>query len=281
MTAIISTAYSRLLGDELRRLRESCTTFTGREMAVHLGWDPSKVSNIELGKVRATEVDLVQFMATCDKNLRYFEDFRDRYRNAFDPCVVPRADNLRMIVMSEAMATKIYSYEVMNLHGLVQTERYARSLFIEANLEPPEEIEKYVQARMERQTILRRPYRPECVFYVHELALRRRLGDAQLMKEQHLRLLHRTHVLRIVPDSVSTFRSPFQLFEFGKASPVVYTETDMAQVFAQDTTAVTRATKYFQRLDALALDEEQSRRMLTEYVNGLRDDFDVPSTGAA
>jgi hypothetical protein len=281
MTAIISTAYSRYLGDELRRLRESCTTFNGREMAVHLGWDPSKVSNIERGKVRATEVDLVQFMATCGKDLHHLEEFRARYHNAFDPCVASPSDNLRMLVMAEAMAKKIYSYEVMYVHGLVQTERYARALFVDAHLEPLEDIEKHVKARMDRQTILRRPYRPECVFYVHELALRRRIGDAQLMKEQYLRLLHRTHVFRIVPATASTFHSPCQLFEFGKASPVVYTETDLAQVFAQDSTAVARATRHFERLDAVALDEEQSRSMLMEYASGLRQDFGDPGIGVA
>jgi hypothetical protein len=281
MTAIISTAYSRYLGDELRRLRESCTSFNGRAMAIHLGWDPSKVSNIEHGKARATEVDLAQFMATCGKDLHYLEEFRQRYYKAFDTCVTARSDNLRMIVMSEATATKIYSYDVLTVHGLVQTARYARALFVDAQIEAPEDIEGHVQARMERQTVLRKVYRPECVFYVHELALRRRLGDAQLMKEQYLRLLHRTHVFRIVPDTVSTFHSPYQLFEFGKASPVVYTETDMAQVWAQDATVVARARKHFQRLDAVALGEEQSRSLLMEYVGDLRDELDEPEMGVA
>lgn len=270
MTAILSTPYSRYLGDELRRLRESCTSFNGRAMAVHLGWDPSKVSNIEHGKVRATEVDLVQFMATCGKDLHYVEEFRDRYRNAFDLYFAPRMDNLRTLAMAEAMAEKISSFEIMNVHGLLQTEDYARELFVDGHIiEAPDDIERAVQARMERQTIMRRPNRPECVFYVHELVLRTRLGDAQLMKEQYLRLLHRTHTIRIVPAEVSTFRSSLELFEFGKASPVVYTESDMLQLWAQDAVAIARTKRHFQRLDAVALDVEQSRSKLLEYINSL------------
>ncbi|MGW6930576.1 helix-turn-helix domain-containing protein [Lentzea sp. NPDC054927] len=269
MTAIISTPYSRYLGDELRQLRESCTSFTGRAMAIHLGWDPSKVSNIEHGKVRATEVDLVQFMATCGKDLHYYEEFRDRYYNAFDLYFAPRIDNLRTLAMAEAMAEKIFSFEIVNVHGLLQTEGYARELFIDSHIEAPDDIERHVQARMERQTIMRRPNRPECVFYVHELVLRTRLGDAQLMKEQYLRLLHRTHTFRIVPAEISTFRSSLALFEFGKAAPVVYTESDMLQLWAQDTVAIARTKRHFQRLDAVALDEEQSRHKLLEYINGL------------
>ncbi|RAS64987.1 helix-turn-helix protein [Lentzea atacamensis] len=149
MTAIISTPYSRDLGDELRRLRESCTSFNGRAMAVQLGWDPSKVSDIELGKVRASEIDLVQFLTTCGKDIDFFEEFRRRYHNAFDLYFAQVPDNLRTLAMTEAMATKIFSYKVMTVHGLLQTERYARELFVDSHIEAPEDIEEYVQGRME------------------------------------------------------------------------------------------------------------------------------------
>ena len=216
-----------------------------------------------------TEVDIVQFMATCGKDLHYVEEFRARYHNAFDLYFAPRMDNLSTLAMAEAMAEKIFSFEVMNVHGLLQTERYARALFVDSHIEAPDDIERFVQARMERQTIMRRPNRPECVFYVHELVLRTRTGDAQVMSEQYQRLLHRTHTFRIVPAEVSTFRSSLELFEFGKASPVVYTETDMLQLWAQDIVAIARAKRHFQRLDAVALDEEQSRSKLMEYINSL------------
>lgn len=272
MTAIISTPYSRDLGDELRRLRESCTPFNGRSMAARLGWDPSKVSDIELGKARASEVDLVQYLATCGKDINFVEEFRRRYYNAFDLYFAQENGSLRTLVMTETMATKIISYDVMTTPGLVQTERYARELFVDSHIEAPDDIEEYVRARIERQAIMRRHDRPECEFYVHELALRTRLGDAQLMEDQYLRLLFHTHVLRIVPANISTFRSACVLYEFEKAAPVVFTETDMAQVFAQEKTAVARARRLFQRLDAVALDAEQSRGMLMDYISGLRED---------
>jgi len=55
----------------------------------------------------------------------------------------------------------------------------------------------------------------------------------------------------------------------------------MGQVFAQDTAAVERGRRLFERLDAVALDEEQSRRRLAEYVSGLREDSDDPGTDLA
>ncbi|HEX7303742.1 helix-turn-helix transcriptional regulator, partial [Lentzea sp.] len=90
----ISTAYSRDLGDELRRLRESGTGLTGRALAVQLGWDPSKVSNIEHGRARASEIDLVQYLTLCGKDVDFFEEFRRRYRHAFDLYFVQVPDNL-------------------------------------------------------------------------------------------------------------------------------------------------------------------------------------------
>jgi transcriptional regulator with XRE-family HTH domain len=283
MTAIISTAYSRDLGDELRRIRETCTGFGGRAMAAQLGWDPSKVSNIETGKARASDVDLAQYLATCGKDLDFLQDFGNRYRHAFDLYFAQPPTNLRTLAMVESMATKISAYEVLSIPGLLQTESYARALFIETGYESLEDIDKWVDLRMERQSIWRRPYRPDCVFYMHELALQMRVGDAKVMEDQYLRLLFNAHIVRVVPASVRgvAFHSKCTLFEFGKASPVAYSETDLAKVFAQDSMAITGSRKLFEQLDAVALDEEQSKNKLAEYVSALREDPHDPRTDLA
>lgn len=283
MTAIISTAYSRDLGDELRRLRETCTSLGGRAMAAQLGWDPSKVSNIETGKARASEIDLVQYLTRCGKDLDFLEEFRLRYRHAFDMYFAQVSDNLRTIAMAESMATKITAFDVLTVHGLMQTKPYARTLLTETGRNAEHEIEEFVELRMERQSIWRRPRPPECTFYVHELALQMRLGTAQVMEDQYLRLLFNTHILRIVPAEARTIvlQSKCTLFEFDKAAPVAYTESDLANVFAQDSAAITRSRKLFERLNAVALDEEQSRRKLAEYVSGLREDGHDPRTDMA
>nr|WP_285638011.1 DUF5753 domain-containing protein [Lentzea sp. NBRC 102530] len=241
-------------------------------MAVQLGWDPSKVSDIELGKVRASEVDLVQYLATCGKDIDFINAFRSRYYNAFDLFFAQVPENVRTLAMVEAMATKIMSYDILTIHGLMQAEGYARQLFVDSYIEAPQDIETLVQARIDRQAILRRPNRPECTFFVHELALRMELGDTQVREDQYLRLLFNTHILRVVPANVSAYRSAATLYEFGKASPVVYSETDTAQVYAQDSVAVARTRRLFQRLEAVALDAEQSKRKLAGYVSGLRED---------
>lgn len=272
MTATTSTAYSRDLGDELRRLRQRFTGLRGRALAIQLGWDPSKVSNVEHGKVRASEIDLAQYLTACGQDIDAIEAFRRRYYNAFDTYFAQVPDNLRTLAMTESMATKITSYDVMKVPSLLQTRKYAHQLITETALNTPEDANRLVDLHLERQTVLRRPFRPECLFYIHELALQLHLGDTRVMDEQYHRLLFDTHLLRIVPAHFRTVAAQEKctLYEFDKADPVTYSESDTAQVFAQNDAAVQRARRLFERLDAIALDADQSKSKLTEYVNALR-----------
>ncbi|GAA3670315.1 helix-turn-helix protein [Lentzea atacamensis] len=272
MTATTSTAYSRDLGEELRLLRERCSTLNGRKFAILLGWDPSKVSNIEHGKARASEIDLVQYLTACGKDIDYFNDFLTRYRNAFDPYIAQVPDDLRTLAMAESMATKITWVDVLAVPGLIQTREYADALYRKAGLVPEEKIAGCVKFRMDRQSILRRVNRPECRFYVLERVLQTRVGSDKVMEDQYLRMLFNTHILRIVPDDAITLMAGCALLEFDKAPTLAYSETDLAQVFAQDSLAVDRTTSLFKRLDELALDEEQSKRKLAEYVSRLREE---------
>ena len=269
-----STAYSRDLGDELRRLRETCTDLKGADVAARLGWDPSKVSTIEHGKARPSEVDLVQFLTMCGKDVDFFEDFKRRYRNAFDEYIVQVPDNVRTLAVAEATAKTMLNYDTLTVPGLIQTEQYADARFRAAGVAVEERIPALVRARMDRQTVLRRHDRPNCLFYVHELALRQQVGGAQIMEDQYLQLLFNAHFVRIVPLDVIVNSAGVRLWEYEKAMPIAYSETDLTQVFVQDRGAIARTRLIFNRLAEVALDEEQSRRKLAEYLSPPREDLD-------
>ncbi|MDX8051064.1 helix-turn-helix transcriptional regulator [Lentzea sp. BCCO 10_0798] len=258
MTVTTSTAYSRDLGDELRRLRQRFTGLRGRAMALQLGWDPSKVSNLEHGKIRGSDIDLAQYLTVCGKDIDYFEDFLRRYHNAFDQYLAQMPNNTRTLAMTEAMATGITAYDVLTVNSLLQTPNYARALQA-ATGQPAEDLD--------RQAVMRRPNGPRCVFYLHELALRMRLGTRQVMEEQYVWLLANSAIIRVVPEEAATaaFQSACTLFEFEKAPPLVYAESDLAKVFAQGEAAVERSRRLFDLLDEIALDENQTRRKLAEY----------------
>jgi transcriptional regulator with XRE-family HTH domain len=269
-----STAYSRDLGDELRRLRETCTDLNAAKMAVRLGWDPSKVSNLEHGKARPSEVDLVQFLTLCGKDVDYFEDLKRRYRNAFEEYFVQVPGNLRTLALAESAATKIFSYDVLTVSGLLQTPEYADGVFRRSGFVVEERIPELVQIRIDRQAVLRKHDRPDCVFFLHELALQQRFGDDRVMEDQHLQLLFNAHLIRIVPGDVPAISAGLMLFEFDKAPPVAHHDSDLAKLFVQDPGAIVRTRLIFSRLEEIALNEEQSRRKLAEYVSPPREEFD-------
>ncbi|SDP96169.1 helix-turn-helix domain-containing protein, partial [Lentzea jiangxiensis] len=193
-----STAYSRDLGDELRRLRETCTGLSGNKLAVKLGWDPSKVSTVEHGKARASEIDLIQYLSMCGKDIDFVNDFKRRYRYAFDEYRVQVSGNLRTMTMAESTATRITSYDVLAMPGLLQEPEYSEGIYRMTGLVAEERIPDLVQYRTERQAILRRHDRPTCLFYVHEHALQLQVGNKQVMEDQYARLLFNTHTIRIV-----------------------------------------------------------------------------------
>ncbi len=169
MTVITATACSRALGDELRRLREACTDLGGAQMAMRLGWHPSKVTNIEKGKARASEIDLVQYLTMCGKDIDFFEDFRRQYRNAFDEYIVQVSGNLRTLAFAESTAKTLTRYDTQSVPGLMQTSEYAEGVYRIAGFVAEERIPTLVQFRIDRQAILQRHDRPTCLFYVHEV----------------------------------------------------------------------------------------------------------------
>ncbi|HEX7306522.1 helix-turn-helix transcriptional regulator [Lentzea sp.] len=258
MTTTSSTAYSRDLGDELRRLRQRFTGLRGRGLAVQLGWDPSKISNLEHGKIRASDVDLAQYLTACGKDTAFFEDFLRRYHNAFDPYLAQPADDVRTLTMAEASATRITAYNVLTVNPLLRTPAYERALQTTTGTARPD---------TDRQAVLRRPTHPECVFYLHELALRLRPGHPDVMEAQYVWLQANSSMLRIIPAEATTaaFQSPCTLFEFERATPVVHVESDLTRVFAQDETTVARARSLFDLLDEVALDEHETRRKLAQH----------------
>ncbi|MFD9702063.1 helix-turn-helix domain-containing protein [Lentzea sp. NPDC059081] len=272
MTA--STAYSRDLGDELRRLRETCTGLSGNRLALKLGWDPSKVSTIEHGKARASEIDLVQYLSMCGKDIDFVAEFRRRYQYAFDEYRVQVSDELRTVAMAESTARTITSYSPQSMPGLLQTPEYADGLYRMTGVVTEARIPALVQFRTERQSILRRHDRPSCLFYVHEHALQLQVGSSAIMRDQYTRLSFRTHTLRIVPATAPIAATSCVLWEFEKSRPVAFCETNLAKVFVEDPGAIARTRLLFDRLDEVSLSPEQSRSKLAEYVSRPREGLD-------
>ncbi|SNR56320.1 Helix-turn-helix domain-containing protein [Haloechinothrix alba] len=270
-----STARARELGAELRHARETIG-LSGVEMARRLGWSHSKVSRMESGQRSASEVDTAIYLSSCGVARAELERLLELARQADDgywvrPHGQALPDELRSLVIQESTATSITSFELSRINGLLQTEEYAREIVRNSAAVPTDGVQLRVEARMARQSLLRRYRPPRLLFYVHEQALRLPVGGARVMHEQLLQLVFVTSLphcsIRVVPTATGAhpgLSGPFRLMQDAEHRPMVYVENETASLFLESPEDVSTYRRILARLAELALDEGQSRAWLAE-----------------
>ncbi|MER7044477.1 helix-turn-helix domain-containing protein [Streptomyces jumonjinensis] len=97
---------------------------------------------------------------------------------------------IRELAKLEAQAVERSAYGSHNLHGLLQTEEYARALIgTRRPAHSPDEVERGVAARVARQSLFERSPAPELSFIQEEVTLRRPIGGRMVLRRQLERLL--------------------------------------------------------------------------------------------
>ncbi len=97
---------------------------------------------------------------------------------------------VRDLAQMEARAVELLLYNPVNIHGLLQTPEYARTLFrMRRPRYAEEEIERGVAARVARKSVFERDPAPELSFVQDEWTLRRRLGGTAVLRRQLEHLL--------------------------------------------------------------------------------------------
>ncbi|MEU5437458.1 helix-turn-helix transcriptional regulator [Streptomyces sp. NPDC020719] len=97
---------------------------------------------------------------------------------------------VRELAKLEARAVELQLYSNHNLHGLLQTEEYARALLgVRRPAYLPDELERMVAARMARKSIFGRSPAPDLSFVQEEVTLRRPIGGTMLLRRQLEHLL--------------------------------------------------------------------------------------------
>lgn len=258
-----STARARELGSELRKIRES-TGQSAYEFADIVGWSQSKVSRIETGQRGITEIDIVRYAAYCRATPTEMEDLISRCREAEIPGYW-LSKRLSTLVFHETTATSSVSYDPLVVPGLLQTEAYIKALIARHKL-APKDAQYWVNARMDRQELLRRR---QFGFFVHEQALRLPVVDDQLMNEQMLKLVllaeHPWISIRIVPMAAGAggaFGGEFVLFHFEDAAPLLHFDHGPVSLFLEDHALVESHRERLAAIAEVALDRRQSRELL-------------------
>lgn len=99
------------------------------------------------------------------------------------------------------------AYASIVVHGLLQTEEYARALYgLRRPGYPEDEIERLVAARMARQQVLGQPASPLLTVVQEEAVLRRPVGGKMVLRRQLERLLEvgslRQVEIQVMPTAV-------------------------------------------------------------------------------
>ncbi len=262
------------MGDELRAQRERAG-LKGTELAELLGWSPGTVAHLEAGSRGTSEAQIAYYLGICGTDPATFRRVLDLHGEKNRDCLVRThepglPDELRTLIRHESTATTIYNYESILLPGLLQTAAYAQTLITQSADLRPEEVGVRVRTRMIRQQMLRRPNAPDYVFYVYEPSLRTVVGDRRVMEDQLMHLVltanWRNVSIRVIPHNapVSTsLRGQFMMMDYESHRSVTYVENEVASLFADSPEIVATHRLSLERFDQIALDEEESRSLLT------------------
>ncbi|MFJ1712538.1 MULTISPECIES: Scr1 family TA system antitoxin-like transcriptional regulator [unclassified Streptomyces] len=172
----------------------------------------------------------------------------------------------------EAEAINLYTYECRLLPGLLQSESYARALFL--NQLPAlddEQIERQLAARMERQQLLRERINTDYSFILEEGLFLRRTGGTQVIREAIDHILDlaelRNVEIQIMPqirESHAGLHGPIQLLETPDHKWLGYSEGQMSGQLHADPSVVSVLQMRYARMRSQAHTPEDSVSLLRQ-----------------
>lgn len=262
------------LGEQLSALRERARVSQG-QIADRLGCSVSKIQKIEAGEVGVVRAELEAMLASynlTDDQLRT-ELFalqglgkQRGWWSKFGAVPTPFATFLGI----ESAATTIRAYEPMVIHGLLQTEGYARAIAgTVALLTDDDQRERQVRIRMERQEKVFSDDPPEVWAILDEAVLRREIGGPAVMAAQlrHLLALPPWVTVQVVPFGNGGYpgtRGAMTIFEFDERlhSPVVYVECQAGNLYLEKEDDLRRCNLAYNHMTASALSKQESVRLV-------------------
>lgn len=273
------TIRERRLANELRRLRESTTSLSLEEAADQLGWSKTKLSRIETAVRRVAPAEVQQILALygvsgsrADGLVRFARTARQR--GWWDAYANSLPTEYATYIGLEAEAEWLNSHTMGLVHGLMQTEAYAHQV-IKSTLmrfSPPTDVERRVAARMARQKAWLERDEPLRLWSIlDEMALRRVVGDPEVMRDQYLHIIRLADLpnvmFQIMPVDAGAHPGivgNFTIVGFPErfTPDVVYIENMTSALYIEDEKEVHTYSLAFEQMRATALSPEDSLAML-------------------
>jgi transcriptional regulator with XRE-family HTH domain len=271
------TVRRRRLGSELRRLREA-HSLKLEEAAERLGLAPSTLSRIETGKAptrSAYLISMLEMYGVTDPEQRQVlaemarEGHRKGWWAAYDD-VLPTGFGIYVGLEAEAAALRVFEAQVV--HGLLQTEDYARAVTgATRRRRTREEIERLVQLRLQRQAVLDRERPVELSLILDEAVIRRPMGGRKIMSGQLSHLLEASTwpnvTLQVLPTSSGAhpaLSGSFCILRFPESTDpdVVYSEGVAGHAYLEKESDVRACGDAFNMLQVAAMTPVDSAELI-------------------
>ncbi|HEY5351473.1 MAG TPA: helix-turn-helix transcriptional regulator [Streptosporangiaceae bacterium] len=272
-TTVGSAAARMMLGSQLRRFREAAG-ITPEAAGWHIRSSRSKISRMENGRVGFKDRDvrdLLELYGVADSQVtsamlalagqaqtqEWWAQFGDILPSWFEP-----------YLGLEASASRIRSFDLQFVHGLFQTEAYARAVTaLGLRGISPDEIDRRVAVRVKRQELLTAAKPPRVWSVMDEAALRRPVGGVRVMQAQ-LRWLAEVAQLPNVTLQVVPFQAgghdaaggSFTILRFSEPAvpDVVYIEQLTGALYLEKPAATDHYLDIMNRLSATSLSPAES-----------------------
>jgi len=275
-----TTVRSVKLGQELRRLRKAAGVEPD-DAARAIERSPSLIGHFERGIRVPAASDLTVLVrdvygVTDDEVLTTLKTLRSEaaHRSPFSTYGLP--DWLEPYVSLESEAVELRCVELHIIPGLLQTEQYMRRLFRLDGRWGPDQVSKYVAARLLRQERLlgSQPLRVSAVVSKAALEMCAHETEEGLAAGQLTLLAERAKQpninLQILPfeAGMHPVGGPFSLLRFpqGLLDDVAYQEDAWGGRLIEKPPMVAHLAKLFDELRTMSLDRSESRALIAQLV---------------
>ncbi|MFC5953787.1 helix-turn-helix domain-containing protein [Streptomyces pratens] len=272
----------RRFGAELRRLREAAG-MTAPVAATRLGVDRTMISNIESGRFgisderlrrlasiyECNDPDLIDALASMTGGRP--KGWWDEYRGKIPPDFLDVAE-------LEHHATALRTLQTAHIPGIFQTEDHARSLFdLFVPALPRLEVELRVAQRLGRHRAVADNPGVPYAGYVHEAALRMRIGGRQIAKAQLCRLLEESErdnvQLLVIPFTAEGFPMAGDTVMYASAPnphlDTVQVDSPTGAVFFDSPTHLANFRARLDLVERVALNPRASRDFILDVIGDL------------
>jgi transcriptional regulator with XRE-family HTH domain len=276
----IPSVRARRLARSLREAREQADIRV-TAAAARLGWSQPKLSKIEGARTKPSERDVADLLdlygvTTPDRDailaLAREADKRGWWTDYIDVLHGP-------YVALEDASEQILGWAPQVIPGLLQTPEYAYEIMRAGHPNEPDDVERRVRARIQRQLLLSRGHAPARLHVIlDESILEKPVGGAEIMRDQLYKVAgeaHRPNVtVQVLPKTTGThagLEGAFIVLQFGEpADPdVAYVEGVHGVVYLESPQAVAECNVRFEALHKQALDHDESVSLIKEAAKGL------------